>query len=195
MAMTEISEDQQHVDRRTMLRRTAMGTALVWTTPVILTLDASVAAASTVVFVGCPPEGGGTPPTRIDLKWNGTADNCVVNGTPDNALEGIGGDTTSPLGTVDIYVTFGTGNGESQAGDQLFQGVTVGSVFSVGGVGTKLNPNAKFYIYAPGTEADIAGYRTTSATPIRFIQVHTSCSQPLVVGDKYCGLELVGGTF
>jgi hypothetical protein len=188
--MTEAAENDKGIDRRTMLRRSAMGGAAVWATPAVLTLGQKVAAAATRTFVGCPPGGGGTPPTRLVFRWNGTAVNCTVGGTPDNALERISGDTVTDLGTVDIYVNWANG---ANYGEAFFPNVTTGSFLTLENNGRGMQNAARFYIFPAGSATTIDEAKALIGTELRYIQVHTSCSQPLVIGDLYCGLELWDG--
>lgn len=176
--MDEGLQDNEGMDRRSMLRKAAMGGAVVWATPIVQTLGQSVAAAATKNFVGCPEGGGGTPPKQMTFRWTGNA----CSASDGDAFVSSSGDTgnVSPI-TVDITVTYGPG-GNSQS-ESFFNIPDEGTfTFGDGQPGTQLNPEATFEIYEAGTQ-----------NLIRTVTVHTSCSQPLLNGDTYCGLTLIGG--
>lgn len=176
--MDEQLEDTEGMDRRSMLRKAAMGGALVWATPIVQTLGQGVAAAATQNFVGCPEGGGGTPPKTMTFRWTGNA--CSAS-DGDALVSSSGPNLGNVSATVDIVITYGPGaNGETVT--KL--GVPDEGTFTIGDgqPGTQLNPEATFEIYEAGTQ-----------NLIRTVVVHTSCSQPLLMGDTYCGLTLIGG--
>ncbi len=176
--MGEHTDIQDGIDRRSMLRKAAMGTAFVWATPVVQTLGTGVAAAATTNFVGCPEGGGGTPPKEMIFRWTGDA--CGV-GQVGDALVSVSGDETSHYETVNLVITYGPGAN----GTTVNKGpIAVNGTFTIGSglPGEQLNPEATFEIY------DAA-----SGDLIRTVVIHTSCSQPLIMGDTYCGLTLIGG--
>lgn len=176
--MGDSFQDDEGMDRRSMLRKAAMGGAVIWATPIVQTLGQGVAAAATVNFVGCPEGGGGTPPKQMTFRWTGAACSSE-DGDAYVSSSGNTGDV-SPV-TVDIVVTYGPGaNAQSEGPFTVDHNGTF--TFGDGQPGTQLNPEATFEIYYTGTQ-DL----------IRTVVVHTSCSQPLLNGDTYCGLTLIGG--
>lgn len=181
MSGTEMGEQtdiQDGIDRRSMLRKAAMGSAFVWATPVVQTLGTGVAAAATVNFVACPEGGGGTPPKQMTFRWTGDA--CGV-GQVGEALVSVSGSTAAYDGPIDLVITYGPG---ANAVTVNSGPIAVNGTFTIGSglPSEQLNPEATFEIYEAGT-----------TTLIRTVVVHTSCSQPLLLGDTFCGLTLIGG--
>lgn len=169
-------EGGQQVDRRSMLRKAAMGGAVVWTMPVVQTLGSGVAAAATVTYAGCPGTGGGTPPRQLVFRWTGAA--CAATDAP--AYVSSSGTTDTAINqSVNVHATYGTGN---FAGETTTGPVAVNGTFTIGDGTKKMNPETTIELRDPSTGA-----------VLRTVTIHTSCSQPLEYGDTYCGLVLIGG--
>lgn len=174
--MDENVEDTSGMDRRSMLRKAAMGSAFVWATPVVQTLGTRVAAAATQNFVGCPEGGGGTPPKEMVFRWTGDA----CSASDGDAFVSVTGNTGAIAGNVDISATHGTGaNAGSTA---LIVNIAPGDTFTLGDGVKKMNPETTITIFETGT-----------SNILRTVTIHTSCSQPLLHGDTYCGMTLIGG--
>jgi hypothetical protein len=181
------------VDRRTMLRRAAMGGAVVWATPVVQTLGMSVAAASTITYVACPPnDKNANPPKQLIFIWTGdpcsTGDGAAkVSSSGPQQLDNISQD-------VRIVATYGGGGPNTtilqfdpvaeNTQVRIGEGTPEANIVQAGAQGIdKLNPEVTFNVYAAGTDSPL----------LRSVTIHTSCSQPLAQGDTFCGFTLIGG--
>ena len=70
--------------------------------------------------------------------------------------------------------------------------IELNDVFEVGGTKKRIPPRMRFEIWTVTLdESGTAGPGEWKET----IQFHTSCSQPLFVGDEYGSLTLVGSTW
>jgi hypothetical protein len=162
-------------DRRAVLRRGAIvvGAATLWTTPVVQTLGMRAAAAGSADDTGtggslCPP---GSPssgqPRDLIFRWNGV-------GSAATALIVI-----QRPGSDRLCVVVGAG--------RLFQ------------VANQAGPQWRVGIYDAAGAPAFSGAGTWKNLPsggplLDSSEFHTSCSEPLNLGDSFGTITLVAGT-
>jgi hypothetical protein len=165
--------------RREMLQRTGfvVGAAALWNAPIVKSISLS-AAAATPVSDFCPEI---PSPVPEFLVWKYVGGSCAdsANSQSDEFFS-CSGDTGNE-GCVDIVVTqTGLPGGSATA---TLTGVALNGVnviqlpSSAGRIGT----NTTFSI------------RKLDGTVLQTVRMHTSCSAPLDIGDRYGSMLLVGG--
>ena len=175
------------ISRRDMLRKSAVvggAGALMWAAPSITTYGARA-------FAGTPPpdlcpDGAGQP-TGLEWKYVGggcgDSDNDQQCGT-DTQCEGccycVG---VAPNGASRVKIRALREGGLEQ---ELFD-VAVGDTFFVPADSTKkAGASQRFEVFDKDDEGN--------ETLVHEVQVHTSCSQPLRIGDRFGAFKLIGGT-
>ena len=165
-----------HIDRREALRRGAfvVGAATLWATPVVQTLGMRPAAAASHPTADFCPHGDSAVPVALVLRYS------PVGGCQGaTALEACTGGLTDGDGPVNITVTRG------QAGSSVVRCVTEVApgdtlLIEARNFGGRLNPRL--------TLEAVSEYGTSQT-----VTFHTSCSQPLDIGDRFGSFVLVAG--
>ncbi len=171
------------VSRREMLQRTGfvVGAAALWATPIVQTVGMRPAAATTDTDA-CPD--GGMP---LSLTWRYVPSACNV------AVLEPGNDVVLRSGCCDLTGNPGRVKIEFWRNDSQASGED--PEWS-----TEVGPNETFTppaLYANGKVGPNNSFRIMPVDDpdcVQRFRVHTSCSQPLNVGDRFLSIQLVGFT-
>lgn len=193
--MDETTPEQSGgVDRRTVLRRAAIGgAAVVWATPVVQTLGMGVAAAATgFQLQGCP-DGDSPKPSRLEFTYQ--PNECDGSHCSDSELDFDGQcnpdaegaltkcDGDAPTGNASLSARIrNPGNVSLVTNMPVSSGDPV--VFDSGGCGTNGN--------GLGNNIEVT---ITSDSGTQIFEFHTSCSAPLIAGHRFGSLIFQGGVF
>lgn len=186
MTMDKDLEVSGGMGRRTLLRRAAMGGALVWATPVIQTVGMSAAGAShqSIELFGCPGNSG-PKPSMLRLTYSPSACGALLTGPAFETCESTPSGCT-PSGAATITVRYGNGNFQpDQEGTNhqkvIFNNVAENTFFDIEDTTRGLGNTMVITIEAGGC-----------SQTVRF---HTSCSAELNQGDRYGSIVFEGGIF
>jgi hypothetical protein len=162
-------------DRRAVLRRGAIvvGAATLWTTPVVQSLGMRAAAAGSADDTGtggslCAPGSASSgQPRDLIFRWNG------------------GSDASTALIVI-----------QRPGSDRLCVVVGAGGLFQVA---NKAGSQWRVGIYDAAGAPSLSGVRTWKDLPsggrlLDSSEIHTSCSEPLNLGDSFGTITLVAGT-
>lgn len=163
--------------RRDALKRggIVVGAAALWTTPIVQTLGARPAAASTLEIADfCPAKQGSI--TRLVLRYTGKG--CENQVGQLAASEGCSGDGPLPQ-TAWIEITLGS-NGNNEI---TFTGEVTAFVDEID-TGIPRSPQ-------PSTWMRV--YDSQGGTLLSTSRFHTSCSEELFLGEQYGPAEIFDG--
>jgi hypothetical protein len=130
-------------------------------------------------------DGGGNcdtdgKPNVLTLRYNGQS--CAAASNSQMAISGKTSCSGDPTGAASVRIIATDKSDPPQGGDTIFfdQTVSLGQVFEVRaatGGEDRFGANTYFYLY-------------TGSALVQSIQLHTSCSAPLVRGDSFGSLVL-----
>ena len=122
----------------------------------------------------CPEPGVSGRPRELTMMYDGVSDKTGPQSGNEVIIDPF--NVVAPA-LVDVEVYGHTGNFVDR-----FNGLAVGDEFSYRGFKGGVSPRTRFLIYEAGTD-----------NLIQTVQFHTSCSQPINLGDSYGLLTVSGG--
>jgi hypothetical protein len=130
----------------------------------------------------CPGTAGGlcAPKTHLKtLQFKYTGASCAASNNPQSGKATCSGD---PAGAEPVRIIVTSKDGKTTYYDSLVDSVDLGETFTAAApAGKSFAADTVVRIYKGGTLLQTLG-------------IHTSCSQPIAVGNKFGSLELTAGT-
>ncbi len=122
----------------------------------------------------------GSKPKQITLKYTGESCSATNTSQPDSKVGCSGDPANDPM----VYI-IANNNDDASSGDIWFSGeVALDANFTVDATNagqTKLTSNTVIHVFS-----------SQNGTKIQTINFHTSCSVPLILGDQFGSIVLVG---
>lgn len=191
--------------RRALLQRGAVVGAVVWSAPIIQSVPAFAQTGGSRPPSPFCLDGSNEPkPTSLTLRYeptNGCPGDTTAAGQPQDCKDCASTPHSSP---AFIRAAWGTSSG---AGSANFAGVVAGGQIVVG-TGTTMQPTLLLVVCAQeadcpeivrdGNNTKPIGFKDVPCGPTipvqQAVNIHTSCSRPLNIGESYGDFRIVSGT-